>query len=61
MSWPLLPSRVGILFAMVELKPKEMTPVINRLERAEGQLTAIARMTEEGRDCDGMPDPTGRR
>ena len=36
---------------MVELKPDEMTPVLNRLRRAQGQLAAVVRMIEEGRDC----------
>lgn len=28
-----------------------MTPVLNRLRRAQGQLAAVTRMIEEGRDC----------
>nr|WP_277925486.1 metal-sensitive transcriptional regulator [Sediminivirga luteola] len=28
-----------------------MTPVLNRLKRAQGQLAAVVRMLEEGRDC----------
>jgi len=35
----------------VKLDPEEMTPVINRLRRADGQLGAVIRMLEEGRDC----------
>jgi len=35
----------------VELNPSELTPVINRLKRAQGQLSAVTRMLEEGRDC----------
>lgn len=35
----------------VELNPSEVTPVINRLKRAQGQLAAVTRMLEEGRDC----------
>lgn len=35
----------------VELNPSELTPVINRLKRAQGQLAAVTRMLEEGRDC----------
>jgi DNA-binding FrmR family transcriptional regulator len=35
----------------VELNPTELTPVINRLKRAQGQLAAVTRMLEEGRDC----------
>ena len=36
---------------MVELKPEDMTPVINRLRRAQGQLGGVLKMVEEGRDC----------
>ncbi|MDN3481899.1 metal-sensitive transcriptional regulator [Arthrobacter sp. APC 3897] len=35
----------------MELDAKELTPVINRLKRAQGQLSAVTRMLEEGRDC----------
>lgn len=35
----------------MELNPAELTPVINRLKRAQGQLSAVTRMLEEGRDC----------
>jgi DNA-binding FrmR family transcriptional regulator len=35
----------------VKLDPDQMTPVINRLRRADGQLGAVIRMLEEGRDC----------
>lgn len=35
----------------LELNPSELTPVINRLKRAQGQLSAVTRMLEEGRDC----------
>ena len=35
----------------MELNPAELTPVINRLPRAQGQLAAVTRMLEEGRDC----------
>lgn len=35
----------------MELNPSELTPVINRLKRAQGQLVAVTRMLEEGRDC----------
>ena len=35
----------------MELNPSELTPVINRLKRAQGQLSAVTRMLEEGRDC----------
>ena len=36
---------------MVDLKPEDMTPVINRLRRAQGQLGGVLKMIEEGRDC----------
>ena len=36
---------------MVELKPDEMTAIINRLRRAQGQIGGVLRMIEEGRDC----------
>ncbi|BCW69283.1 hypothetical protein NicSoilB8_03270 [Arthrobacter sp. NicSoilB8] len=35
----------------MELDPTDMKPVINRLRRAQGQLAAVTRMIEEGRDC----------
>lgn len=35
----------------MELDPTDMKPVINRLRRAQGQLEAVTRMIEEGRDC----------
>lgn len=35
----------------MELNAAEMGPVLNRLRRAQGQLAAVTRMIEEGRDC----------
>ncbi|MCX6497704.1 MAG: metal-sensitive transcriptional regulator [Arthrobacter sp.] len=35
----------------MQLDSSELTPVINRLKRAQGQLAAVTRMLEEGRDC----------
>lgn len=35
----------------MELDSTELAPVINRLKRAQGQLAAVIRMLEEGRDC----------
>lgn len=35
----------------MELEAASMTPVINRLKRAQGQLAAVTRMLEEGSDC----------
>lgn len=36
----------------MELDPTEMTPVINRIKRAQGQLAAVLRLLEEGQDCE---------
>jgi len=38
----------------VELDPTEMGKVVNRLKRAQGQLTGVIRMLEEGRDCEDV-------
>ena len=38
----------------MELEPTEMTPVINRIKRARGQLDGVVRMMEEGRDCEDV-------
>ncbi len=35
----------------MELDSTELTPVVNRLKRAQGQLAAVTRMLEEGKDC----------
>jgi len=35
----------------VQLDTTELTPVMNRLRRAQGQLGAVIRMLEEGKDC----------
>lgn len=35
----------------MRLDPQDLTPTINRLKRAQGQLGAVVRMLEEGRDC----------
>jgi DNA-binding FrmR family transcriptional regulator len=35
----------------VELDSNDITPILNRLRRAEGQLGAVIRMLEERRDC----------
>ncbi len=35
----------------MELDAIEMTKVINRLKRAQGQLSGVLRMLEDGRDC----------
>jgi DNA-binding FrmR family transcriptional regulator len=36
----------------MELRPEDMGPVVNRLKRAQGQLSGVLRMLEEGRDCE---------
>lgn len=38
----------------MELVPAEMTPAINRIKRAQGQLAGVLRMLEEGRDCEDV-------
>ncbi len=38
----------------MDLNPTEMTPVINRIKRAQGQLAGVLRMLEEGRDCEDV-------
>jgi len=35
----------------MELNSQDMTAVIKRLKRAQGQINGIVRMIEEGRDC----------
>ncbi|MBG6191583.1 DNA-binding FrmR family transcriptional regulator [Arthrobacter sp. CAN_A212] len=35
----------------MQLDTSELTPVINRLKRAQGQLAAVTRMLEDGKDC----------
>ena len=35
----------------MELDTEQLTPVLNRLRRAQGQLGGVIRMLEEGRDC----------
>lgn len=38
----------------MELDPAGMTPVINRIKRAQGQLAGVIRLIEEGRDCEDV-------
>ena len=38
----------------MQLDADEMTPVINRIKRAQGQLGGVLRMLEEGRDCEDV-------
>jgi DNA-binding FrmR family transcriptional regulator len=36
---------------VVTLNSEDMTPVLNRLRRAQGQIGGVIRLIEEGRDC----------
>lgn len=36
----------------MRLDPEDLSPALLRLKRASGQLTAVIRMLEEGRDCE---------
>jgi DNA-binding FrmR family transcriptional regulator len=38
----------------MELDPSDMTAVINRIKRAQGQLAGVLRMLEEGRECEDV-------
>jgi DNA-binding FrmR family transcriptional regulator len=38
----------------MQLDPAGMTPVINRIKRAQGQLAGVLRLIEEGRDCEDV-------
>jgi DNA-binding FrmR family transcriptional regulator len=38
----------------VELDPAGLTPAINRIKRARGQLDGVLRMIEESRDCEDV-------
>ena len=38
----------------MELDPTSMKPVINRIKRAQGQLSGVLRLLEEGRDCEDV-------
>jgi DNA-binding FrmR family transcriptional regulator len=38
----------------MQLPNDDMTPVVNRLKRAQGQLSGVLRMLEEGRDCEDI-------
>ncbi|NYD43875.1 metal-sensing transcriptional repressor [Nocardioides panaciterrulae] len=38
----------------MELDPQSMSPVINRIKRAQGQLAGVLRMLEEGRECEDV-------
>ena len=38
----------------MKLNPDGMTPAVNRIKRARGQLDGVLRMLEEGRDCEDV-------
>ncbi len=38
----------------MKLDPAGMTPAINRIKRARGQLDGVLRMIEESRDCEDV-------
>ena len=38
----------------MELVTTEMVPVINRIKRAQGQLSGVLRMLEDGRECEDI-------
>ncbi len=42
---------MGYIEVMVTLNADDMSPVVNRLRRAQGQLGGVIRLIEEGRDC----------
>ena len=39
---------------MVALPRQELDPVIKRLSRAQGQISGVLRMIDEGRDCEDI-------
>ncbi|GAA2128712.1 metal-sensitive transcriptional regulator [Nocardioides bigeumensis] len=38
----------------MQLDPTKLTPVVNRIKRAHGQLAGVLRLLEEGRECDDV-------
>ena len=38
----------------MELDPVAMTPIVNRIKRAQGQLAGVLRLLQEGRDCEDV-------
>jgi DNA-binding FrmR family transcriptional regulator len=36
------------------IRADDLRPIVNRLRRAEGQLSGVIRMLEEGRDCNDV-------
>jgi DNA-binding FrmR family transcriptional regulator len=39
---------------MMQLDPAGLTPAVNRIKRARGQLDGVLRLLEEGRDCEDV-------
>jgi DNA-binding FrmR family transcriptional regulator len=39
---------------LVALPKQELAPIIKRLSRAQGQISGILRMIDEGRDCEDI-------
>jgi DNA-binding FrmR family transcriptional regulator len=48
------PPRNRTLRLAVQLEPETVAEVLPRLRRANGQLAAVVRMLEEGRDCEDV-------
>jgi DNA-binding FrmR family transcriptional regulator len=42
------------VFVELELAGDELKSVLNRLRRAQGQISGVIRMIEEGRDCEDV-------
>lgn len=38
----------------MQLDSDAMKPVVNRIKRAQGQLSGVVRMLEEGRECEDV-------
>ena len=38
----------------MQLDRETVTPVVNRIKRAQGQLAGVLRLIEEGRDCEDV-------
>ena len=51
MSKPTASTPSGILPGAGRIGADDLRPILNRLRRAEGQLAAVIRMLEDGRDC----------
>lgn len=38
----------------MQLDPDDLTPVLNRIKRAQGHLARVVQMMEEGSDCENV-------